>query len=290
MTVVRWAIIGVGIAGRARACAIAADPESTLVAVHRGRFASTVSAPSTSLHDAIATADAVAICSPTPFHAEHVSAVLDGGRHVVVEYPLAQCRATARNLLARAAAVQQVLHVEHIELLDPAQVLLRRAWARRPPDRVEVRFTRSGPADASASELAWGNVARLHRLVDVAGPVAAIDDIHAAPGRLTAVLRTERGTRARLDFGQGPGLPRRTQLTVVGSDTWNLEGSEVTRDGTRVPLPSGPGLFALDHAVAMNRIRRRGEAYLDDARLLHVLEVADRLSTGACGPMPSSVP
>ena len=77
---IRWAVVGVGSAGRARAKAIQADPRSELVAVCRGRFAGWFHVAQLSeVDDAIAAADAVAVCSPTHLHAAHVRAALKAG-------------------------------------------------------------------------------------------------------------------------------------------------------------------------------------------------------------------
>ena len=287
---VRWAVLGVGLAGRARARAILADPRSALVAVHRGRFADEVGAPQVSLDDAIHAADAVAVCSPTAHHAEQVTAALEAGRHVVVEFPLAPDAATAAHLLRRAADLDRVLHVEHIELLDPAQVVLTRSVARDAVRSITVSFSRPGPGDADAHELALGNVARLHRVVGVGGPVAAVDSVSASPGALRAQLTLAGGVPVQLRFEQRPDAQRATRLTVHAGATWVLADRALERDGLPVALDAGPPLFALDHAAAMGRIVDGQGPYVADARVLHVLDVVGALSALSTGPLARREP
>jgi biliverdin reductase len=290
----RWAVIGVGTAGRARARAIQADPRCVLVAVHRGRHASTFGVPMLSLEDAIAAADAVAVCSPSEAHPAQVAAVLAAGRHAVVEYPLAPDAGTAARLFdAAAAAGSRVLHEEHIELLGGAAVVLR--GSVRPDEVTAVTVTFTSPAPADAGALARHNHARLHRLVDVAGPVAAVlaatPSSEGAIARLDATLRLVSGAHAHLDFRQGPGLPRRTTLTIhTPAATWRQVDATVTRDDVPVPVPDVGPLFALDHALATARILDGAPPPVPEARLLHVLRVVDALADARLGPIAPEQP
>ncbi len=282
---VRWVLLGVGTAGRARARAILADPRARLVAVHRGRYAETLGVPVVpSLAEALAVeADAVAVCSPSEAHAEQVAAALAAGRHVAVEYPLALDADTAARLFAVATANKLVLHEAHIELLGGAAEALRTAI--RPDDvlDVEVRFQSPGPA-VDGWALAARSHARVHRLVDVAGPVAALTAIDAAPGRLDATLQLRSGAIARLAFGQGH--PRETRLTLrTPTATWRQVDATLTRDGATVALPDTGPLFARDHHLVTARLLDGAAAPVPEARLLHVLRVVDALGAGRPGPI-----
>ncbi|MES2642069.1 MAG: Gfo/Idh/MocA family oxidoreductase [Myxococcota bacterium] len=292
----RWAVIGVGTAGRARAHAIQADPRCVLVAVHRGRHANTLGVPTLSLEDAIAAADAVAVCSPSEAHPAQVAAVLAAGRHVVVEYPLAPDADTAARLFdtARAAANAgpRVLHEEHIELLGGAAVVLRASVRPAEVTAATVTFTSPTPAAASKAPgaLARHNHARLHRLVDVAGPVAAVLAVtpssEGAIARLDATLQLVSGARVHLDFRHGPGLPRSTTLTFhTPAATWRQVDAVITRDDVPVPVPDVGPLFALDHALAVARILDGAPPPVPEARLLHVLRVVDALAAARLGPL-----
>jgi len=287
MAQVRWSIIGVGVAGRARARAINEDPQAELVAVWRGRFAEAVGAPVLgSLDDAIAAADAVAICSPTPLHRAQVEAALRAGRHVVVEFPMAQGPAEARALFDLADRLDLVLHVEHIELLEPAGRTLCGQVRPEVIDAVRVRFERAGTADAGPPALALGNVARIHRLCALAGPVAAVRSVVSAPGRLEAELQMDAGFIATLVFEQAPYLRRHTTVEVdTPTDRWRQVDGSLARNGKDVSLLGVRSLFGRDHAYAMGAITEGSPSYVDRTRILHVLEVVQRLGAERVGPL-----
>jgi biliverdin reductase len=285
MAQVRWSIVGVGIAGRARARAITEDPRAELVGVWRGRFADGVGAPVlASLDEAIAAADAVAICSPTPLHRAQVEAALRAGRHVVVEFPIAQGPADARALFDLADRLDRVLHVEHIELLEPAGRTLCGQVRPQLIQTIRVRFERAGPADGGPPALALHNVARLHRLCALAGPVATIDAVRSEPGRLEADLTMETGCRASLVFEQSPNLRRSTTIEVdTPTDRWKQVDGTLSRNGKDVSLLGVRSLFGRDHAHAMGTILDGTSPYVDRTRVLHVLEVVQRLGAERAG-------
>jgi biliverdin reductase len=285
----RWSVVGVGTAGRARAEAIRADrAASALVAVHWGRHAAEVGAPVVAtLHEAIAAADAVAVCSPTALHPDHVRAALGRGKHVVVEFPLAPTAELAESLFALARSVNRVLHVEHIELLDPPCVTLASHVRPAVVEEASVEFQGPGPAGATAAELALGNVARLHRLTACCGPVAAVRSVEHEPGRLVAELVLGNGTTARATFERAPYFGRRTTLRVVtGGRTWLQTNDLLERDRTPVTLIGSGSLFGQDHRKAVGRILRGGSHYVTEARILHVLDLVDRLGAGRTGLVP----
>jgi len=285
---VRWAIVGVGIAGFARSKAIAHDPRSVLAAVWRGRKADETGAPRVArFEEAVQAADAVAVCSPTPAHPEQVLAALQAGRHVVCEFPLAPDAATAASLFALARARQRVLHVEHIELLTGTASVLRANVRPLLVRRVDVGFRGGGPEEAPGAELALRNVARLHRLVDVAGPVVEVLEVHHAHGRLEALLRLDSGGEAHLLFEQSPLFRRTTRLKVHdGEWTWRQENQALWRDRTQQTLVESAPLFDQDHAAAMARILGdRREDYVREETILHVLRVVQALRDGRTGPV-----
>ncbi|MEQ1507438.1 MAG: Gfo/Idh/MocA family oxidoreductase [Myxococcota bacterium] len=284
----KWAIVGVGVAGRARAKAIAGDPRAALVAVWRGRFAAEPGATVVdSLEAAIAAADVVAVCSPTAAHAEQVRAVLDAGRHALVEFPIAEDAATAEALFAHARAEGRVLHEEHIELLDAPSSTLSAHIRVETVKEITVSFEGPGSEDASPAELALRNVARLHRVAAVGGPFASIDRVTAEPGRLVAELRLRSGAPVRATFLQAPYYARRTALEVdTVASKWNQHDDQLLRDGMPVTLVGLGGLFARDQRSASARILDGSEPYVDERRILHVLDLVDRLGRLETGLLP----
>lgn len=283
----KWSLIGVGTAGRARARVILDDPRCALVAVWRGRYAAELGVPvAATLEEAIDAAEVVAVASPTEVHPEQVEAALDRGRHVVVEFPLAPTRDRAAALFDRARAAGRVLHVEHIELLDAPSATLG-AHIRAPTvTEVEVSFEGPGDGAESAHRLALGNVARVHRALAIAGPIARVDEVRADPGDLTARATLASGARATFRFRAGPYFQRRTVMRVVTvAGTWEQRNDQVYRDGTPITLVGLGGLFVRDHRAAMARIVHGTDPYVDEGRILHVLDVVDRLSALQCGPL-----
>lgn len=288
---IAWSVVGVGRAGRARARAIVADARCRLVAVHRGRFADAVDAPDLPLDEAIARADAVAVCSPTSEHATQVRRALAAGRHVVVEYPLAEDSETASALLALAHDVGRVLHVEHIELLDPAWLTLKAQLTDTPVQALEVHAERPGPSDADPHEIVLHQVARLHQLVGLVGAVRSIEEVSHGAGRLEARLRAGDDVPVSCRFLQDPERARHAHLVVRSVQaTWRLADRALFRDEHPQTLLSEGPLFAQDHARAMARILDGRPSYVSEPRILHVLDVVDALSAlqvGRIAPRPS---
>ena len=101
---IRWGILGLGRAGRARSRAIADDPRCEWVAVHRGRYVDEAppeirrSGP----EQVFGHSDAVVIASPDATHPALVQAALHAGCHVVCEYPLAPDADLAQGLFELA--------------------------------------------------------------------------------------------------------------------------------------------------------------------------------------------
>lgn len=266
---IRWGILGLGRAGRARARAIQACEHSVLVAGFRGDPASFGLTPSPTVEALFAECDAVAVCSPDPTHPQLVRAALDAGRHVVCEYPLAPSRRVARELFALAEARQRILHVEHIELLAGSQQALRRFVA-------ETRVLGGTLHDQPSASGGVGRspLSRLHRLVDLFGLPERVSRGKLSFGTLEVRRETPVGPGSART---GPGLSLRTARGLLG-----LERGRLTLDGAPVPLEPTPGLFALDHAFAVRRILEGGDPYVSEERVLSVLEILESW----CGGQP----
>ncbi len=285
----KWAVVGVGVAGRARARAIGDDPRARLVAVYRGRFASDTGAPEVAtLDEAIALSDVVAICSPNAHHPDQVEAALRAGRHVVVEFPLAGTARRAEALFGLADEIGRVLHVEHIELLDPPSTTLRAHVRREVVEHVDVYFERSGPAGASPEVLAIGNVARLHRVTALTGPLGELDHVEHDGRALTARFSLPSGGTVSATFDQAPELRRRTVLRIrsAGGTTWEQVNGTLTRNGAPQTLLGMGSLFRRDQLEASAIILDRKADYVSRARILHVLDVVERLARRETGGFP----
>lgn len=134
----RVAVVGVGALGQHHARVFAQLPESTLVGVCdtdaararevAARHGATVLA---NLDEVIAAADAVSVAVPTVDHHSVARRLLEAGKDVLLEKPMAVTLGEADDLIALAAAKGALLQVGHIERFNPAVDLLL-AEARNP--------------------------------------------------------------------------------------------------------------------------------------------------------------
>lgn len=282
----RWAVLGMGQAGSSRLEAIRRDPRSEVVAVWRGKFAASAGVPVTdSAEDAIGLADAVYVCSPLDVHAEQIELALSAGKHVASEYPMATDSLEARALFALAESRGVVLHVGHIELLSGTARTLSAHVHPSDIQNVELFFSCSG-ARLPGSALAFRNIARLHRLTDAAGPIKEIVEVEHGDGELMAVLKMETGRPVNIGFRQGPGLPRHTILEIrTYRERWRQVDRDLFLNGSAATVLDQGSVFAQDHRVAVRRILDGDPGYLTEARIIKVLELAQRLRSGQTGAL-----
>lgn len=282
MSRVRIAILGCGIAGRARARAIAERDDAELVAVHRGRFAHELGAPVfDDGHQAIAAAEVVIVSSTSRTHQGWVMRALQAGRDVIVEFPLTTAPNTgdaAAWMFDEARRLGRMLHVEHIERLSPTTGFMVERCAQTTPTSVDVVFAGRGDPFGSGREHALAQVARLHRIVAAHGWPSRMVVRRADGEGISALLTCDHGVRVRLTATRGPDLERGLTWTARTDDaSWSIRGRSAFDGEDQVELPA-TSLFAddLDHAL---RRRRDGIApYVSDAEVVGVLGLADRLA------------
>ena len=267
--VVTWGVVGVGLAGRARARAIVADPRCRLVGVARGRYAGEFDVPNYDFAELVSRVEAIAICSPNTHHAAQVTHALDHGCHVLVEFPLTLDALEASALFERAKATQRILHVEHIELLLAWHQALK-ARVKGQLD-IKVAMTKRGAGTERPDQLFGACVARLHNIADLS-PIVAVSSIVAHPGHLVIELELESG-RARLELKAGPELKRATTVDVHDHDHhWRVGERRLFCDGEEVPLAlSQSSLFALDHEQMMERLSQQTAPYVSPERVIDIL-------------------
>lgn len=213
---------------------------------------------------------AVIVCTPNALHAPAARALLEAGKHVAVEFPLAATAGEARALFAAARERALVLHEEHIELLSPSQAALRaRARELGPPRSGTLRFSGDSAGwigdPALAGSPALGALARLSRLVDLFGP-GEVRGARASSGavrRLEVELGFAGGGAVTLVEERGPGLGRATE--------WSID---CERGRLETPPAEPPGaLFARDLEVFLDRVERGAESYVSEPRVLELLEL-----------------
>jgi predicted dehydrogenase len=127
MEKIRAAVIGVGYLGRFHAQKYAQAPDCELVAVvdsraqAREQVAGEVEARALSdYRELLGRVDAVSIVTPTPTHFAIARDFLEAGAHVLVEKPITETPAEARELIAIAARAGRILQVGHLERFNAA--------------------------------------------------------------------------------------------------------------------------------------------------------------------------
>jgi predicted dehydrogenase len=127
MEKIRAAVIGVGYLGRFHAQKYAQASGCELVAVvdsraqAREQVAGEVKARALSdYRELLGQVDAVSIVTPTPTHFAVARDFLEAGAHVLVEKPVTETPAEARELIALAARVGRILQVGHLERFNAA--------------------------------------------------------------------------------------------------------------------------------------------------------------------------
>jgi predicted dehydrogenase len=127
MQTLRTAVIGVGYLGRFHAQKYAQAAGSELVAVvdarseARDKVAAEVGTqPLADYRELLGRVDAVSVVTPTPAHFAVADAFLRAGAHVLVEKPITETPAQARELIATAREFSRMLQVGHLERFNAA--------------------------------------------------------------------------------------------------------------------------------------------------------------------------
>jgi predicted dehydrogenase len=163
----RTGVVGAGVFGAFHAAKHAASAASRLTTIYDAnpaRAASIASAhgaaTAPTFEALLGAVDAVVIASPAERHFEQARAVIEAGRHVYVEKPLALSVAEADALIALADAKGVVLQVGHQERFVLAALGLPRA--DRAPRRIE--FTRCGPPTGRGEDVSVAYDLMIHDL------------------------------------------------------------------------------------------------------------------------------
>ncbi len=280
----RVGIVGYGVAGRARARAVAARSDVELAAVWGGHRALESGCAVDSLVELLDRVDMVVVASPSEHHANQVQVALAAGRHVICEYPLAATSNQARALFALAQRQSRLLHVEHIEVLAPTTVWM--AEVRERWTQASLLFELPGDGEVTAAAHAQLQLSRVHRAVHALGWPAAVHVDEASGSAIRARLIDPRGAVLSLELTRGSG-PRRL--------VWRVEAPDGAREvidrsawcrGEPVALPE-VALFAADLDIALARLWGERGAYVPEADEAELLDLVDVL--GRKGPTVLSV-
>jgi predicted dehydrogenase len=138
MRKIRAAVVGVGYLGRFHAQKYAQAEGCELVAVvdtrpeARDPVAAELRTTPLAEHDSLLGAvDAVSVVTPTPAHFAIARDFLAAGAHVLVEKPITETPAEARELIALAARSGRILQVGHLERFNAA-ILAAEPYLRSP--------------------------------------------------------------------------------------------------------------------------------------------------------------
>ncbi|MBS0364203.1 MAG: Gfo/Idh/MocA family oxidoreductase [Proteobacteria bacterium] len=138
MQEIRAAVVGVGYLGRfhAQKYAQAADCQLVGVVDPRPEVAQAVAAETgcrafSGHRELLGAVDAVSVVTPTPAHYALAREFLEAGAHVLVEKPITETAAEARELIEVAARHGRVLQVGHLERFNAA-ILAAEPYLREP--------------------------------------------------------------------------------------------------------------------------------------------------------------
>jgi myo-inositol 2-dehydrogenase/D-chiro-inositol 1-dehydrogenase len=274
MAVRRIAVVGAGRIGQLHAGNIARVPGLELAAVADP-------APPDLRYETVADwrellerpdVDAVAICSPTAFHAEQVAAFAEAGKHVFCEKPLAADLASADRALAVAEARGTVLQVGYNRRFDRNFAAVREAVASgrvgrpvlvrmssrdpEPPPRsyLEGRGPDTMFVDTTSHDLDLVRFVTGEELVAVSAQGAALVSEDARElGMVDTVVTTvvtESGALAAIDNTWRSAVGYDQRLEVHGTEA-TAQAGNVRRDTTTLADGAGfhtppPPYFFLD--------------------------------------------
>ncbi|MCI0536199.1 MAG: Gfo/Idh/MocA family oxidoreductase [Verrucomicrobiales bacterium] len=222
-----------------------------------------------SAQEAAKASDALSIVTPTATHFELARAVLDFGKHVLVEKPMTDDPAQAAELVRLAQQRGCVLQVGHVERFNPVFKYLESVATR--PRFIEVH--RLSPFPARSTDIGVVLDLMIHDLdvvlAFVKSPISSIDAVG-----IPVLSQTEDIANARLRF--------------VNGCVANLTASRVSPERMRKirVFSSGPmtSYISLDYRAQegfIYRIAREGEA--ESSLLKKLLHAKDSLIVSEFG-------
>ena len=274
MLKVRWGVLGVGRAGRARVEALRADPRAEIVGGWRGDTDGASIDAFSSYEEMLQHVDAVAVCSPDGFHATQVHTALSAYRHVLCEFPVASTAGEASSLFALAVARDRVLHVEHIELLTPAAKWIRDFAQGKTLLGGAVRFF--GGERPNAVSPAHANIARFQRIIDSVGVPEDVDVERCTPFNLGVQLLYPDDVTINLDCRMEKEMDRHLEMVLeFEQGIVRQEDGDVFLDGSAVEFEESTGLFKADQLKATASILDGMDSYIPMEQVLDGLNLAD---------------
>lgn len=224
--------------------------------------------------------DAVVVCSPNAFHAEHTIAALRAGKHVMVEKPMATNRPDARAMIAAAEKARRVLMVGQNQRLMPPHVKAKQIMASGKLGRVlnfRTTFQHGGPEFWSVDgKQSWFFNAR-QAVMGVCGDLGVHkadlmryllgEEFAAATGFLGSLDKTDAdGRRIKLDDNAFVTLKTRSGVLGTMTISWTNYG-RVEDNSTIIFCENGVLKIGMDKDFGVIVHHRNGKV--------------DRIRTGA---------
>jgi predicted dehydrogenase len=305
MNPTRAGVIGTGGIGRNHARVYAGLPGVTLAAVfdtdtaRAAEIAGPLGAPvAASLEEFIAMVDVASVAVPTIAHREVAGRLLDAGKHVLVEKPIADNRDDALALVELAREHSLVLQVGHIERYNP---VLRELEAKLGTPRF-IEASRLSPFPGRSTDIGVVLDLMIHDLEIilhlVRSPVASVDAVgvpvlttredianarlrfengcvanitasRISTDRLRKIRVFQEDTYLSLDYmdqsgylmRKGPGGLVREEVEIEKREPLAVELAEFVacaREGRRPRVSGQEGAAALDLAIEITRLVEQG--------------------------------
>jgi UDP-2-acetamido-3-amino-2,3-dideoxy-glucuronate N-acetyltransferase len=240
--------------------------------------------------------DAAVIASPDPTHFSLISMVLDAGKHVFVEKPLASTYAEAAQLVERAARNGKALMAGHVMAFHPALDFIRR-------DAGRIRLVRSWrfdvgkprPSSDAISGSLVHDVSMVARLIE--GSVSSVKSDCVCSGNLVesvqAGISFSGGEKAFVSADLLSPTRGRVLTVLTSSKIYSFDGYtkvctyEVEENGTKVELID-------EKTVENDPIQRECAAFLElikngrgnpasGDKLLRVMSILESVRESALG-------
>jgi biliverdin reductase len=243
--------------------------------------------------------DLVVIATVNRDHGSIARSALESGKHVILEYPLANTPTEGRELLELAEKQQKLLHVEHIELLGGLHQAQKRYLPEigRPhsANYVTIVPQRPAPQRWTFHRELFGfpliaALSRVHRFTHLFGPVVSVscqsrywdapEEGYFLACLCTAQLRFRCGLIAQITYGKGEVFWKGDRSFEVHGDRGSLvfdgEVGQLIRDEEKMPLDVGTrrGLFAKDTEMILAHLFDNAPLYVTPQESLYALEVA----------------
>jgi biliverdin reductase len=301
-------IVGTGFAAQRRAESFHADarahllyvsgnsPESIANFSQKYEISALDSATSLAAHPDL---DLIVIANVNQAHAAIARTALKSGKHVIVEYPLAFHPREAQELIDLAQTQNQLLHVEHIELLGGLHQTQQQYLSNLGHPYL-ARYTTIAPGRPAPRRWTFHRdlfgfpfiaaLSRIHRFTNLFGAVVSVscqcrywdapETDYFLACLCEAQLLFKSGLIAQVTYGKGEVFWQGDRTFAIHGDAGSLifegeTGRLITVDGSQ-PLEAEArrGLFAKDTTMVLDYLCDQIPLYVTPQASLYALEVA----------------